>query len=103
MRLRSSRFVFLLLLVCSVQGREEYALRLVADAVSGHTCHQQGRRDLDRPIAPRICPASLEPHSRALHTRLDAASLTAHTTPWSMRRPALEAAAVSSFTGFVRI
>ena len=102
MRLHSSKFVFFLLLVCSVQTTEEYALRLVAGVVSGRASH-----------APQSCAtasavrgrdvASL-PHldQRARPIRLDAAARAAQKTAWSMRRPASESAAIFSFTGFLR-
>ncbi len=102
MRLRSSQFVFLLLLVCSVQGRDGYALHLTADAVSGPTSTELRHDKTTSVAAPLSFPASRPAKLPPPETRLDAASLAAHSAPWSMRCPALESAAVSSFTGFRR-
>ena len=102
MRLRSSQFVFLLLLVCSVQSREDYALRLVAGVVSGRSSHDLQSREIDAVSAQRSLTASLPGDLPPFETRLDAASLAAESTPWTMPHPALGSAAVSSFTSFRR-
>jgi hypothetical protein len=100
MRLRSSQFVFLLLLVCSLQIREDYASQLLAQAVAGESsvspamqASAPGERST-LPSADRIRPAT------TIH--LTASSLAAHRTVWTVRRPASHAAAVVSFTGFLR-
>ena len=102
MRLRSPHFVFLLLLVCSVQHREEYALHLVSGAHAGPASTDQQHRAVDPADAPWNRPSIPPPDPRTPETRLDPAALRAHSTPWAMRRPALASAAVSSFTGFLR-
>jgi len=102
MRLRSSQFVFLLLLVCSVQTREEYALHLVTDAAAIRSRSLQQQRQTDSAGERHRSPTSSDLELPAPQTRLDPSSLAATTTPWSMRRPALQSAAVSSFTGFLR-
>ena len=102
MRLRSSKFVFLLLLVCSVQTREEFALHLTASSVSGRAGTEAQHREAGSADLRRSLPASLPVVPSARQTRLSAASRAAHRTPWAMRRPALASVAVSSFTGFLR-
>ena len=102
MRLRSSQFVFLLLLVCSVQHTEAYALRLILDTVPGCASNEPQHRTVNPVTGRRVCPALLLAALPAPARRLDAASRAVHTAPWSMRRPALESTAVFSFTGFLR-
>lgn len=102
MRLRSPQFVFLLLLVCSVQHREKCALQLMGGAHAGLASNDQQYYDIDPAIALPNRSASLSADQPAPETRLDPAALRAHSTPWAMRRPALASAAVSSFTGFLR-
>lgn len=102
MRLRSSQFVFLLLLVCSVQSRDGYALHVVAGAVSGRTSNKSELLEVASAVVQRNSPASPRVDLPAVETRLDSASLAANSIPWPMRRPALESAGVSSFTGLLR-
>ena len=96
MRLRSSQFVMLLLLACSVQVGEAYAFRLMA----GHVLHAAAPALNTRTVsAPKSIPVvdqsritlSLSPEAR-----------TAERTPWSMPHPASASAAVASFTGLLR-
>lgn len=102
MRLRSTQFVFLLLLVCSVQHREQCALHLLSSDISGQAANEPQRSTIAAAAAARPTPAlqGRDPYTREI--RLDAASLAAHSTVWTVRRPARESAAVSSFTGFRR-
>ncbi len=102
MRLRSSKFVFLLLLVCSVQTREEFALHLIGSSVAKRAGTEAQHREAGSADLRRSLPASPPVDASTPETRLDAASRAAHRTPWSMRRPALASAAISSFTGFLR-
>ena len=102
MRLRSSQFVFLLLLVCSVQTRESFALHLMAGAAFEPASTEMQPCETQSTTARQNLPAG-SPTVRPVPERhLDAASVAAEKTPWSMRRPALASAAVSSFTGFLR-
>jgi hypothetical protein len=102
MRLRSSQFVFLLLLVCSVQIREEYASNLLADAISGHATLSAQHRE--------SAAAGAEPGDRLkLHLvrsaqtiRLSASGVAARRVAWSMTRPALATTATVSHTSFLR-
>jgi hypothetical protein len=102
MRLRSSQFVFLMLLVCSVQVREEYALHMMTGVVSGRIA---GATHLRETAAAYAKPDHLLRRliqSPAQPTQLDSASAAAHRAPWTMRNPALEATALVSFTSFLR-
>ncbi len=102
MRLRSSQFVFLLLLVCSVQNRDVIALHLGAGEVSGSSTGELQQRNVASAAAEQHLPSPLAGDLFPREVPLDAASRAAQATPWSMRRPAMDSAAVSSFTGFLR-
>ena len=102
MRLRSSQFVFLMLLVCSVQIQEEYALHLMAGVVSGRTAGASQLREVSSASTKSSDLLSANTEHAARPIQLDAASLAAHRIPWSMRSPALEATTLASFTGFFR-
>ncbi len=98
MRLRSSQFVFLLLLVCSLQIREDHAARLIADAVAGRTIlPAQAAEAASSPVEP------IERLARPMPAlALPPQALAAHRIAWTVRPPALESAAVISFSGFLR-
>ncbi len=102
MRLRSSQFVFLMLLVCSVQIREEYALNLMAGVVSGRAAGGSQLREVTSISAKSDELLNASTESAARPTQLDSSALAAHRIPWSMRSPALEASELASFTGFLR-
>jgi hypothetical protein len=102
MRLRSSQFVFLLLLVCSVQIREEYASQLMADAIAGRTTLASQRNEASTAPAEPIDRLNLHRARPAQTLRLDPSALAAHRVAWTVRRPLRESAAVVSFTGFLR-
>lgn len=102
MRLRSSQFVLFLLIACSVQIREEHALRWVEQqAVVGGTVRAfrpreasvqagQPRSSADRPTL-RHAPLDLLP-----------AALAARRVPSAMRGPAAEYTTVAVHTGLLR-
>ncbi len=101
MRLRSSQFVFLLLIACSVQIREEHALRWAEQAISGASVraltvyevfNQAGvsRRSAGQPAVP-VASLGLPP-----------AALAAKREPWTMRRPASDSASIAAHTGLLR-
>jgi hypothetical protein len=102
MRLRSSQFVFLLLLVCSVQIREEYASQLMAGAVSGRTALAAQHSDASSTPAEPIDRLNLHLARPDQALRLDASARAAHRVAWTVRRPILDSASVISFTGFLR-
>ena len=102
MRLRSTQFVFLMLVLCSVQIRQEYALQLMADAIAGHS---------QTPAHERKTAAKVTELTHALtalaipaHPSLSLApqSIAAERTPWTMPHPASASAAISSYTGLLR-
>ena len=102
MRLRSSKFVFLLLLACSLQTAEEHALRFVTGIVSGRASDASQQRAMASAVRGHDPSPLMHFEQRTRQIRLDAASRAAQNTPWSMRRPALESTAIVSFTGFLR-
>ncbi len=102
MRLRSPHFVFLLLLVCSVQNRESLALHLMAGAVSEPASNPQQQLEIKSAAAERNRPASPHTNPGKPVQQLDPASAVAHKAAWPMRRPALASTSVSSFTSLLR-
>jgi hypothetical protein len=102
MRLRSSQFVFLLLLACSVNLGEECAMHLLASSVASPILGTANLRESSAqapshtstvaPSAVRLLPA----------TALDPAARAAQTIPWTMPHPASASAAIISYTGFLR-
>ena len=102
MRLRSSQFVFLLLLVCSVQIREEYASQLMADAVAGRATFASQRNEASTAPAEPIDRLNLHRSRPAQTLSLAPAARAAHRVAWTVRRALRESAAVVSFTGFLR-
>lgn len=101
MRLRSSHLVFLMLLVCSVQIRQEYALQLLTDAISGRTSTPSHTRE----VAAKSAKPSLARTSQRrdqLSATLPPAARAAHRATWTMIHPAAASTAVASFTGLLR-
>jgi hypothetical protein len=102
MRLRSSQFVFLLLLVCSAQIHGDSASQLLSAAMQAQSAAVSTSSEDGSAIASplRHSAADFTPSSATL--RLDSAALAAHRIAWTMRRPASHSAAITSFTGFLR-
>jgi hypothetical protein len=99
MRLRSSQFVFLLLLACSVQIREEHALRLVSSAISGPALSAAHLRE----VAAHRGPALALTIDRALQPfALPAAQVAVVSAARPMPQPAAASAAIASHTGLLR-
>ena len=98
MRVRSSQFVFLLLLACAVQVREDRALRLVA----AHTLSASRLREVAVAASRQAATLPLEVSQPAQIIKLDAHSAAAEQTAWTMPQPALASTAVHSFTGLLR-
>jgi hypothetical protein len=101
MRLRSSQFVFLMLLVCSVQIRQEYALQLITDAISGRTASPSQTGEVAARSAKPSHSLASQPREH-IAVRLAPAARAAHRTAWTMPHPASASSAVASFTGFLR-
>ncbi len=101
MRLRSSQFVFLMLLICSVQVREEYVWNLREGSVSSRaaaTSQREASSESSRE-RNRLC-VELERLNPAMG--LSAAAQDVHRTVWTMANPARESAAIVSHTSFLR-
>ncbi len=101
MRLRSSQFVFLLLIACSVQIREEQASRWVEQAISGDsgrafTLHEASSQ------AGRSRASAGDPARPPSLLGLLPAALAAQRAPWTMRRPASDSTSVAVHTGLLR-
>jgi hypothetical protein len=102
MRLRSSQFVFLMLLICSVQVREEYAWHLRDGAVSSRASSPAQQREAAARSARQLNRLCLELERLSPAMSLSAAAMEAHRTVWTMPRPARESAAIVSHTSFLR-
>ncbi len=102
MRLRSSQFVFLLLLVCSVRLGEEYATQFLAGAMYGLSSGVSATREAGATSAEIRTLVQPRPAPPAETLRLNSAARAAHRFAWTVRRPARESAAVASFTGLLR-
>ena len=106
MRLRSSQFVFLLLLACSAQIHDVYASQLLAQAIDGAMQSQSIAVGAARTDASSIASRLSRPAPRLTRSgsafNLDPASLASHRVAWTVRRPARDSAAIISFTGFLR-
>ena len=98
MRLRSSRFVFLLLLACTVQVGEACALRLITAQSLQDASVLRVALPSQTP-GPRIDADVSRPARRF---RLDSRSIFVERVPWSMAQPAMASAATLSYTGLLR-
>ena len=99
MRLRSSQFVFLLLLLCSVQLRDGYTLRTLDGFISDHTGSVRERQEQ---AAARQRGTSVQAAQALAHTVLISPPASTRQTPWPMPAPARAAAAVQSHTSLRR-
>jgi hypothetical protein len=102
MRLRSSQFVFLMLLICSVQVREEYAWHLRDGAVSSRASSPAQQREAAANSARQLNRLCLELERLSPSLRLSSAAMEVERTVWTMSRPALESTAMVSHTSFLR-
>ena len=98
MRLRSTQFVFLMLVLCSVQIRQEYALQLMADVIAGH-CEAPAQ---ERKTATQVAKPTHAPLAARPSLSLAPQSIAAERTAWTMPHPASASAAISSHTGLLR-
>ena len=101
MRLRSSQFVFLLLIACSVQIRQEHALRWVEQAISGGSTRTFVPRE-SAADATRCKSSAEQSVYRLAPLDLLPAALAARREPWTMRHPASDSASVATCTGLFR-
>ncbi len=100
MRLRSSQFVFLMLLVCSLRIGEEYAAQLTATVAGSVTSAAWTRECLAAHAEPGISlnlRAARDPRKQ-----LSSAARSAHRAAWTMPPPASASAAIISHTGLLR-
>jgi len=106
MRLRSSQFVFLLLLACSAQMCDVYASQLLAQANDGAVQSQTPALATARTDPSADASRLSRPAARLTRAgvafNLDPAARAAHRVVWTMRRPASHSVAVTRFTGFLR-
>lgn len=100
MRLRSSQFVFLLLLLCSVQSAELSGPHLTGASSMRQAAREQ--RETRSAIARPRPSANQAVDPQLSEPRLDSAAKAALRRPWPMRRPALASATVSAVTGLLR-
>ena len=101
MRLRSSQFVFLLLLACCVQVGDARASQILSAAIHGQNTATSAVREASAILASSH-PLRRNRSAEADTLELDSASLAVRRTAWTVRPPALESSAVISFTGFLR-
>ena len=101
MRLRSSHLVLLMLLVCSVQIRQEYAVQLIADAISGRTASASQAREVAAKSGKQTHTLAAQQRDKASAT-LPPAARAAHRATWTMTYPSSASTAVASFTGLLR-
>ena len=98
MRLRPSKFVFLLLLACTVQLGEACALTLI----TVHSLQNASAHDVTVIGQSQVTHRN-RTEKRHSHTfRLGSRATVAERTPWTMPHPALASAAITSFTGLLR-
>ena len=102
MRLRSSQFAFLLLLVCTVQIRADYASELIARAGYAGVLAVSTTQAEASALRSRVSPAERVRPAPGADRRLDAAERFSQRVVWSVRQPARASAAIYSFTGFLR-
>jgi hypothetical protein len=102
MRLRSSQFVFLLLLACSVNLGDDCVAHLLAGSVASPILGTSELREFSAPAPSQRKAATASNLRQVPATSLDPAARAAHRVVWSMRRPASHSAAIISYTGFLR-
>ncbi len=101
MRLRSSQFVVLLLIACSVQIREERALRWMEQAVSRSSVLALVPRSVTAIAGNAALSAGRTAFFRT-PLQLVSAALAARREPWDMRPPASDSTSVAAHTSLLR-
>jgi hypothetical protein len=102
MRLRPSHFVFVVVLLCSVQVRENLTFQIVKGEVSRRSNSASQRHGITALPASEAGPHGDSTSHLIVPTRLNSAGQTAHRIAWTMRRPASAAAAISNHTSLLR-
>jgi hypothetical protein len=102
MRRRSSHIVFVMLLLCSVQLRDNFTLQLANGESVRRSSGTSQRRGIAALPTSEVVAHTGSSTRLIVPTRLDSAGWTAHRTVWTMRRPASAAAAVSNHTSLLR-
>jgi hypothetical protein len=102
MRRRSSHLVFLVLLACSVQLRDDFTLQLANGHAYRRSSSASQRHGAAALPANQVVAHTGNASHLAIPTRLDPAGWTAHRTVWTMPRPAHAAAAINHHTGLLR-
>jgi len=92
----------MVLLLCSVQMRDDFTLQLVNDGISRRPNGASQRNGAASLPAREIVTHAGNTSPIIVPTRLDSAGWTAHRAVWTMRRPARAAAAVSNHTSLLR-
>jgi hypothetical protein len=102
MRLRSSQFVFLMLLICSVQVREDYAWHLREGVASSRSAIVSQQRDAVAKCASKLNRLCLELERLTPSMRLSASAFRLHRTAWTMTSPELVSSEIANHTGLLR-
>jgi hypothetical protein len=92
----------MVLLLCSVQLRDDFTLHLVNDGISRRPSGSSQRNGAATASVRLIVTHTGNTSHLILPVRLDSARWTAHRTVWTMRRPASAATAVSYHTSLLR-
>ena len=92
----------MVLLLCSVQLRDDFTLQLVNEGVSRRPNGASQRNGATTTPARQIVTHAGNTSPIIVPTRLDSSGWTAHRAVWTMRRPARAAAAVSNYTSLLR-
>jgi hypothetical protein len=101
MRLRSSHFVFVVVLLCSVQIRDNFTLQFVNGEVSRRSNGASQRHGITALPAAEVGPHGDSSSHLTVVTRLDPAGWTAYRVAWTMPLPAHAAAAITNHTSLL--
>ena len=102
MRLRSSHFVFVVVLLCSVQLKDNFTLQLVNGEISRRSNGASQRHGITALPASAAVTHGGSTARLTVPTRLNPAGRTASRVAWTMPLPAHAAAAVSNHTSLLR-
>jgi hypothetical protein len=101
MRLRSSHFVFVVVLLCSVQLKDNFTLQLVNGEISRRSNGASQRHSITAlPVSEAVTHVSTG--HLVVSASPDSAGWTAYRAAWTMPLPAHAAAAVSNHTSLLR-
>ena len=102
MRRRSSHLVFVVLLLCSVQLRDNFTLQLVNGEVVRRSNGTSQRHGVAALPTGEVVTHTGSTARLTVPTRLNPAGRTAYRVAWAMPLPAHAAAAVSNHTSLLR-